>query len=302
MHVRSTASGLEVLAPAKLNLFLEVLGKRDDGFHEIETLMYPIACYDTLDFRKADSGGILLECQQAWGPTAAPLSERGSLPQGRDNLVVRAVELVRQRSGVDFGAAIRLVKRVPLAAGLAGGSSDAAAALVAASEGWGLRWPRARLATLAAELGSDVPFFLGRGPAVCRGRGERVQPVSGVGALWFVVAHPPAGLSTAAVYRSCQPPGEPRRVAALVETLRKGRIASAGQLLFNRLQQAAESLSPWIGRLKHEFARLDCLGHQMTGSGTSYFGLCRGAAHARRTAALLTARGAGRVYAVGAGG
>lgn len=292
MHVRSTDAGLEVLAPAKLNLFLEVLDKRSDGFHEIETLMYPIALFDTLAFQDEPSGQIRLTCEQAGGPGVDPL------PEGGDNLVVRAVDLLRGKTGLARGARIRLVKRIPLAAGLAGGSSDAAAALLAANRVWQLGLGRQELAQVAAELGSDIPFFLYGGPAVCRGRGEIIEPVSGLGCLHFVVARPPAGLSTADVYRGCRPSSEPRHVAGMVDSLRKGLLAAAAARLHNALQAAAERLSPWICRLSAEFGRLDFVGHRMSGSGTSYFGLCRHARHARRLAAVLRARGVGRVYAV----
>jgi 4-diphosphocytidyl-2-C-methyl-D-erythritol kinase len=116
--------------------------------------------------------------------------------------------------------------------------------------------------------------------------------------LHFVVVKPPAGLATAAVYRACRASREPRRVAGLLESLRRGSIGGAAACLHNALQTAAESLSPWIARLSHEFAQLDFLGHRMSGSGTSYFGLCRHARHAGRLAAYLRARGVGRVYAV----
>ncbi|HJT36201.1 MAG TPA: 4-(cytidine 5'-diphospho)-2-C-methyl-D-erythritol kinase [Pirellulales bacterium] len=307
MHVRSTAAGLEVLAPAKLNLFLEVLGKRDDGFHEIETLMYPIGLYDTLIVQDDPSGQISLTCQQADAKTGGQLASSEPvastaagdlLPAGADNLVVRAVELVRSRLSLSRGARLRLVKRIPMAAGLAGGSSDAAAALVAANRVWRLGLSSAELATLAGELGSDIPFFLHRGPAVCRGRGEIIEPVDRLGLLSFVVARPPVGLSTPAVYRACRPAAQSRRVAPLIDALRQGRLATAARNLHNQLQAAAESLSPWIARLAREFARLDCLGHRMSGSGTSYFGWCGSARHARRVAAYLRGRGVGQVYAV----
>ncbi|HWB11495.1 MAG TPA: 4-(cytidine 5'-diphospho)-2-C-methyl-D-erythritol kinase [Pirellulales bacterium] len=299
MHVRSTGAGVEVLAPAKLNLFLEVLGKRRDGFHEIETLMYPIGLYDTLLFSDDPGGQISLTCQQTAEPgVQAATSGAEALPAGADNLVVRAVELVRRRLGVTNGARLRLIKRIPLAAGLAGGSSDAAAALFAANRVWRLGLARGELAALAAELGSDIPFFLHGGPAVCRGRGEIIEPTSGLGQLHFVVVRPPAGLSTADVYRACRPSAEARRVGGLIETLRRGSLAGAAGCLHNALQAAAEALSPWIARLSRVFSQLDFLGHRMSGSGTSYFGLCRHARHARRLAALLRARGVGRVYAV----
>jgi 4-diphosphocytidyl-2-C-methyl-D-erythritol kinase len=300
MHVRSTDAGLEVLAPAKLNLFLEILGKRSDGFHEIETLMYPIGLYDTLVFGDDPDGQVNLTCQQAAGEgsgSPAP-SAAEALPAGADNLVVRAVELIRRRLGVTKGARLRLIKRIPLAAGLAGGSSDAAAALFAANRVWRLGLTREELAALAAELGSDIPFFLHGGPAVCRGRGEIIEPTHGLGELHFVVARPPAGLSTADVYRACRPSDQAKRVGGLIGALRRGSLAGAAGCLHNGLQAAAESLSPWIARLSREFGWLDFLGHRMSGSGTSYFGLCRHARHARRLAALLRARGVGRVYAV----
>jgi 4-diphosphocytidyl-2-C-methyl-D-erythritol kinase len=300
MHVRSTDAGLEILAPAKLNLFLEVLGKRSDGFHEIETLMYPIGLYDTLIFGDAPDGRISLTCQQTGSEAVPPSAASGAeaLPAGDDNLVVRAVELVRRSLGVAKGARLRLIKRIPLAAGLAGGSSDAAAALFATNHVWRLGLTRDELAALAAKLGSDIPFFLHGGPAVCRGRGEIIESTHGLGQLHFVVVRPPVGLSTADVYRACRAPAEARRVTGLIGALRRGSLAGAAGCLHNGLQAAAESLSPWIARLSREFGRLDFLGHRMSGSGTSYFGLCRHARHARRLAALLRVRGVGRVYAV----
>src|SRR5205823_2480704 len=121
----------------------------------------------------------------------------GELPQEADNLVTRAMQMLRSQAHVAAGARVQLLKRIPSAAGLGGGSSDAAAALVAANAGWELNWPQAELAALAARLGSDVPFFLGHGPALCRGRGEQIEPVGGLGCLHFVLVRPPAGLSTA---------------------------------------------------------------------------------------------------------
>ncbi len=296
MHVRSAASGLEVLTPAKLNLFLEVLGKRSDGFHEIETLMIPISLYDTLYFQNDPSGQIELACEETASQSTAAVGE--AVPPGSQNIVFRAIDLLRSRYRLSQGARVRLIKRIPMAAGLAGGSSDAAAALVAANRCWGLNLPASELAPLAAELGSDVPFFLAPGAAICRGRGERIERVGGLGALSFVVVRPPAGLSTADVYRACRPATAPRSAAALVNSLRTGRLHQAANWFHNALQAAAEQLSPWIARLKSEFSRLDCLGHRMSGSGTSYFALAHHFRHAQRLAAQLRARGVGRVYVV----
>jgi len=318
MLIQRFAAELAVQAPAKLNLFFEVLGKRTDGYHEVETLMCPIDLYDTLYFKEEPSGQTELECERVSGVStsrgpglnATGFDGTGSdvtgptgnqpteLPQGSDNLVVRAIELLRKRAGVTAGVALRLVKRIPLGAGLGGGSSDAAAALIAANEGWNLDLPQGQLAEMAAELGSDVPFFLADGPAICRGRGERVETLAGVGSFSFVLAYPPAGLSTAEVYASCRPARQPRSVAAMSDAFSSGDIDQVGRLLFNRLQPAAETLSPWVKRLREEFAREDFLGHAMSGSGTSYFGLCRHAHHARRVARRLEANGVGSVFAV----
>ena len=296
------------LAPAKINLFLEVLARRDDGFHEIETLMAPVAIYDTLWFTPQAEGNIELACRWAAPGRAqrgtAPLQPSdefspdppggppwpapwGDLPPAEKNLAYRAVSLLRERAGVKAGALMRLVKRIPSAAGLGGASSDAAYALLAANEGWNLHWPRPRLMELAAELGSDVGFFLGRGAAVCRGRGERIESADGLPPLHVVVARPPTGLSTAAVYADCRPAEKPRRLEPLLHSLRAGNIAAAGAALVNRLQAPAERLSPQAALLSRELASLDVEGRQMSGSGSSYFALCRSARHAKCVAARL---------------
>ncbi len=297
MDVQRTPSTVLVRTPAKLNLFLEVLGKRTDGFHELETLMTPVNLYDLLWFAPADTGDIELTCERF--PSVERSGEEASrLPEGSDNLVVRAVRLLAERAGIWASARMKLWKRIPVAAGMAGGSSDAAAALVAANAGWRLDWSREQLLPLAAELGSDVPFFLGRGPAVCRGRGERIEPASGLGILHFVVVAPPVGLSTAAVFRACRPAEHPQPLAPLLEALRTGDAATAGERLFNRLEPAAAELTPWIERLRREFADGEFVGHRMSGSGSSYFGLCRNLGHAQRAASRLRGRGVGQVYAV----
>jgi len=303
MRVRRCAAETVVEAPAKLNLFFEVLARREDGYHEIETLMCPIDLFDTLCFKEDPNGRIELKCQQTitsgGQPSGGFESMAGeALPDGAANLAYRAVELLRRRTGVRRGAKMLLLKRIPTAAGLGGGSSDAAAALVAAEKVWGLGLSRVRLAELAAELGSDVPFFLAGRASVCRGRGEQLVPVRVPCPLHFVVARPPAGLSTAEVYAVCRPPQQPSRVEPLLSALSRANLPHIGRLLFNRLQPAAEMLTPWIRRLGEEFIREGFLGHGMSGSGTAYFGLCRSAAHARRVARRLRSRIVGGVFAV----
>ena len=175
MQVHRSAVEVVVQVPAKLNLLLEVLARRADGYHEICTLACPIDRFDTLYFKEDPSGKLALECRWAMmvgGPAGAGFE---TIPCGPENLVLRAVDLLRRRTGVNRGASVRLVKRIPAAAGLGGGSSDAAAALVAANLGWRLGLSPAELADAAAQLGSDVPFFLSGGPAICRGRGEQIE-------------------------------------------------------------------------------------------------------------------------------
>lgn len=296
LFTRSTA-GVAILAPAKLNLFLEVLGKRSDGLHEIETLICPIDLYDTLTVVRTEGNTNRL----TWVDSRQRLSVGGRdepLPVDRSNLVLRALDRLQQASGAQQGLHVELVKRIPWASGLAGGSSDAAAALVAGNLLWELNWSRERLAELAAELGSDVPVFLAGGAAVCRGRGERVTKVGEISGLHFVVVHPPQGLSTAAVYGACRPSAAPRSVQAVTDALARGNLRRAGQELHNQLQGAAARLAPAIGELSSLFGGLDVAGHQMSGSGSSYFGLCRSALHARHIAARLRGLGVGRVYAV----
>jgi 4-diphosphocytidyl-2-C-methyl-D-erythritol kinase len=307
MHLRRVGTHVEVLAPAKVNLFLEVLAKRPDGYHDLETLLVAVTIYDTLTFAPHQRAEIDLHCRWAAGCSATELARCGqndtageaifaSLPVGPQNLVWKALDRLRTAAAIKTGASVRLVKRIPATAGLGGASSDAAAALLAANEAWKLHWPRHRLADLAADVGSDVPFFLTRGAAVCRGRGEQVQPLR-IPRLQLVIAKPPVGLSTPQVFRACRPAQETTGADVLIAALARGDAAAAGRQMTNGLQLAAEGLTPWIARLQDEFQRHGLNGHQMSGSGSSYFGLCQTARQARRIAARLRARGAGSVYA-----
>jgi 4-diphosphocytidyl-2-C-methyl-D-erythritol kinase len=305
MHVRRLPSRIEVLTPAKINLFLAVLGKRPDGYHDIETVMAAVGTYDSLIAIPRSGEEITVESRwthaalprQPWaGGTRQAAHELlyGEIPRGPSNLVWQAAELLRQRAGHQGGAAIWLVKRIPLQAGLGGASSDAAAALVAANEAWGLGWTRERLWKLAAELGSDVAFFLQGGAAVCRGRGERIETIQAC-RLHVVIVRPPVGLSTADVYRRCRPAATPRGAGPMTAALARGDAAAVSRELVNDLQPAASELTPWIADLQTEFQNHELTGHQMSGSGSSYFGLCRSARHGRRVAARLRARSIGQV-------
>ena len=181
-----------VQAPAKVNLTLEVLGKRPDGYHNIASVMQAINLFDTLTFRPSDEIKMLAETKDL---------------ETRDNLVYRAAMLLRETSGVSAGAEIRLDKQIPLAAGLGGGSSDAAATLLGLGRLWGLELGEGELKGLAAQLGSDVPFFLTGGTALVEGKGERVSSVKMPPTLWLVLAFPDHRLEnkTATAYKSPEP-------------------------------------------------------------------------------------------------
>jgi 4-diphosphocytidyl-2-C-methyl-D-erythritol kinase len=304
MFFRHNGRMLTVHTPAKVNLFLEILGKRPDGYHELETLMVSVGLYDTLCFAEEPSQQISLRLFSAGARSSETQIETeaardGEIPGGTDNLIVRAAELLREHAGVRQGVRIGLFKRIPVAAGLAGGSSDAAATLAGLNRLWRLQLADRELHRLASQLGSDVNFFLaGAAAAVCRGRGERVEPLHVPLQLHFVIVRPGAGLATGSVFRRWHASASPHRVDAIVECLKAGRRERVARHLHNALQPPAESLCPEVTRLREVFSSQPVLGHMMSGSGTSYFGLCNHRGQALQVAARLRAARVGRVSVV----
>ncbi len=275
MHLSHYLEDVVVWAPAKVNLHLEVLARRPDGYHAIETLMVTAGLFDTLVLRDDPGGPLALTCSDP------------SLSTGPDNLVMRAARLLQERAAPARGCRMRLVKRIPMAAGLAGGSSDAAATLAGLNELWKLGLTTDELARLGAELGSDVPFFF-HGPAAwCTGRGEVVTPVPVGGRFELVLLCPPFGMPTAHVYRHVTVPARAEDGSAIREALARGDVGEMGRHLFNRLQPAAEHLDRRIGEYYKRLAGLAPAGQQMSGSGSSLFALCRSSAEAERVAAGL---------------
>ena len=291
MIVRGEAGRVTVMAPAKLNLFLEVLGRRADGYHDVESLMVTVDLCDTLTFEDAPSGRIEFTCDDP------------SLPTGSENLVVRAAERLQAATESPRGARITLQKAIPAQAGLAGGSSDAAATLEGLNRLWALDMPSDRLDALSGELGSDVTFFRHGPCALCRGRGERVEPLVLPGVFHFVLVCPPVGVSTVEVYRNLTPPKRPRTIGEVTEALAEGDTKALGRELFNRLQPVAESLVPSLGTIRDALANLgpSLDGHLMSGSGSSYFGLARDRRAAEDAADRLKTLGLGRVQVVTCG-
>jgi 4-diphosphocytidyl-2-C-methyl-D-erythritol kinase len=180
---------MQLFAPAKINLSFEIKGRRPDGFHEIETVMTPISLADSLTLETTENeGAIDFSCDDP------------SLPTGDDNLVVRAVKLFREATEIRKGIRILLEKKIPHGAGLGGGSSDAASTLLGLNELFGAGLEENDLLKLAAQLGSDVPFFIARSSAVCRGRGEMVSPISLAVPLNLLLLKPDFGVPTSWAY------------------------------------------------------------------------------------------------------
>jgi 4-diphosphocytidyl-2-C-methyl-D-erythritol kinase len=296
MVPRKVGAAWEVQAPAKLNLYLEVLGRRTDGFHELETLMVPVQIFDTLRWSPSTGCTLSIRSQLASEP---PLS-------ATDNLVLRAARLLAEWAGVELHGHFELTKRIPLQAGLGGGSSDAAATLWLANSAWDTRLSNTELSEIAAELGSDVPFFLAGDPAICRGRGELIEPTGALPRLNLVVVKPSFGMSTPEVFRELGESADPTtsrqedsagRMAELLAALRSGAIARACGLMTNTLEAVATRLAPEISRIKLALAHAGCWGQFMTGSGSTVVGVARSAIQARRIARTLSAQDFGSVLA-----
>lgn len=288
-----TATGIDrrcvlIQAPAKINLFLEIKAKRSDGYHELETVMVGVSLVDSLRFQSTADSRIEVRCTA----DRTLQSTSPAIPSGPGNIAWQALDRLRsalQSAYPSLGGTLEIFKRIPDQAGLGGGSSDAAAALRAACDAWQVNIAPDQLARIAAEVGSDVPFFLQAGAAVCRGRGELVEPVPSQ-PLWFVIAKPPLGLSTRTVYNRLTLPQISRSPQELIQLLKCGSPHEIGRSLFNRLQGSAEALAPEIRHAASEFDALCCCGHQLTGSGSAYFGLFANRPAAHRGAAVLRSR------------
>jgi 4-diphosphocytidyl-2-C-methyl-D-erythritol kinase len=277
MRIDLKDTSISITAPAKLNLYLEVLGKRPDGYHEVETLMCPISLCDVLEFRLVDDPGIRLQLELPEG--AQPNDPAWQIPDDHRNLVTKGVQAVHAALGTTGGCHISLRKSVPAAAGLGGGSSNAAAAVVAAMLAW-KKWDRSLAETICNSLGSDIAFFLGDrsqvGMALATGRGEKCENIVARPELEFIVTHPPEGCPTSAVYAGFRIADIPRSSAAIIEACRRGDIDQVGSLLFNSLESSARTLTHWIERQLTVLRTAGCEYTCMSGSGSSCFALVTG--------------------------
>ncbi|MBM4083267.1 MAG: 4-(cytidine 5'-diphospho)-2-C-methyl-D-erythritol kinase [Planctomycetes bacterium] len=278
---------LALLAPAKLNLFLEVLRKREDGYHDLETVMQEIDLCDELAFERRERG-ITLTCDDVRVPT----DER--------NLVWRAASLLSDECGVQDGVAIHLRKRIPVGGGMGGGSSDAAATLKGLNRLWRLELSDEELRSFAARLGSDVAFFITGGTAVCHGRGEIVSSFRVPTPLTYVLLCPELSVSTASVYRRLRLDLTCRRESAkyLRDALTSANPDQIGRLLFNRLEEVTFQLYPALLGFREGLQKMGFCGTLMTGSGSALFGLCRGQTEAHAAQAKIERTNWGRVFVV----
>lgn len=270
----AVARRLVLSAAAKINLVLEVLGRRSDGYHEIATVLQAVDLSDRLVLEDAD--GLELRA-------TAP-----DVPTDGTNLVLRAERALAEAAGVDRGVRITLDKRIPVAAGLGGGSTDAAATLVGLNRLWGLRWPAARLAEVAVTLGMDVPFFLRGGVALGTGRGEQLEPLPG-GALALVLVHPRAGASTATMYEGVTPSmySDGSRARDMAAALRSRRPAKVAASLYNGLERVAAQAHGQVAQMHAALLAAGALGAAMSGSGLTVFGVARSFDHARQLRARV---------------
>ena len=291
-------------APAKINLQLAVGPVRADGYHPLVTVFHAVSLFDEVTVRHADVMALTVTGEDA-----------AAVPADRSNLAWRAARALAKAAAVRTGAVrIEIRKRIPVAAGLAGGSADAAATLVACNELWQAGLSSPELAELAADLGSDVPFALVGGTAVGRGRGEQVTPALAAGNYHWALAFARSGLSAAQVYATSdrlrtargkaggQPlAGDPALSAELMTALRSGEPGRVGPLLTNDLQPAALSLRPVLRRTLAAGQEHGALGAVVSGSGPTCAFLARDAAHASDLAVALTSSGVCRTAARASG-
>lgn len=277
---------INVRVPAKINLVLGVGPVRADGFHPLATVYQAVDIYDEIKVSEVEGRDLSLSMS-----FDSPHDE-GSVPLGEENIAIRAAVLLRERTGLDCGAAISIRKVIPVAGGMAGGSADAAGTLVACNELWEAGLSKPELEELGAELGSDVPFLIQGGIAVGSGRGEQLSPVLARGHYHWVVALSDQGLSTAEVYaefdRLNLASGNPVVGEELFAALRAGDSAALGRALSNDLTTASLSLRPQLADVLAIGEQCGALGSIISGSGPSVAFLVRDEQHGMDLAVALT--------------
>jgi 4-diphosphocytidyl-2-C-methyl-D-erythritol kinase len=280
-----TISKVDVLAPAKINICLRVLGRRDDGYHFLETLMVPISLCDELTIRLSPEART-----PATKPAIMVTSDSDAAPGGATNLAYRAAELFLEQIAQSIEVRVDIRKRIPVGSGLGGGSSDAAAVLLTLNHYLGNPYATAQLAGLGARIGADVSFFVYGRPARVGGVGEQIAPLDAWASLSLVVCSDGYPLSTKLVYSKVAPSLTTHRPDSNIAALVIDR-ESITELLVNDLEAAAAQIHPEVLSLKARLLEQGARGALMTGSGSAVFGIFVDVEQAQRAAATLRAQG-----------
>lgn len=258
MRQATDTSLLVIKAPAKVNWFLLITGKRPDGFHEIQSLMQCVSLFDTLTFEPSE--GITVETE-----AKIPMHE---------NLIHKAAMLLKERTSAAGGVTIRLEKQIPMAAGLGGGSSDAASTLLGLNDLWNLGLNMDELMDLAAELGSDVPFFVRGGPALAGGRGELLEPCLNGPSCALALIKPDFGVSAGFAYSKLKNYTKPLAINKdLIKAITSGNVNEVIPLMKNDLEPPVEKAHPGIMRIRQALSGSGALASMMSGSGSTVFGV-----------------------------
>lgn len=270
---------LHLNAYAKINLTLDVGMMRPDGYHDVESVMHTIALHDSITLREAGSGVEL------------SVRDGAEVPADHRNLVVRTAQMLREMFNVQRSVQIELTKRIPVAAGLGGGSSDAAVTLLGLVQLWKLRLEGPQVRSLAAKLGADVPFFLEGGGAVARGKGEKLTFLSPLPTTWVVLASPRAHVLTSWAYKQLRPEAITRRpdTPAMIAAVRRGDVREVGRLVHNVFEPVISAVHPQIVELKARILSGEAYGACMSGTGPTVYGLMANEAAARKVADELRA-------------
>ena len=265
-----------VEANAKINLTLDILGKRPDGFHEVAMVMQTIGLHDTLVMEKTERD-IELSINVPW------------LKADEKNLAWRAAELIRQEYGLEGGVRIELTKRIPVAAGLAGGSADAAAVLKGMNDLYGLQLDEEKLCELGARLGSDIPFCIMGGTMLATGRGEVLTRLSDMPETWVVLAKPRISVSTAWAYQNYDEQGADRHPdnEAIKQAIARGNRKAVAGLLCNVLESVTIKKYDVIAEYKQMMLDKGAMASMMSGSGPTVFGLAKNREQAESIADVL---------------
>ena len=269
------AQPLELKAYAKVNLGIDVIGKRPDGYHEVRMIMQTVKLYDRITMEKNDSGNIILSTNLPY------------LPVNEKNLVYRAIDMIRHAYGITDGVTASIVKRIPIAAGMAGGSSDAAAAFVGMNQLFHLGITQQELMDYGVKLGADIPYCIMRGTALSEGIGEILTPLPPIPNCWFLIVKPTFSMSTKFVYENLHLDeiAVHPDIDGMKEALYQRDLIGVTDRMENVLEQVTKKHYPAIGEIKDIMRKEGALNALMSGSGSTVFGIFKSKETAEKAAA-----------------